>query len=774
MSNTTRMQYLDLKKDSLGDRYEICFKNAAVDVLGEGGSGVVVLAHQIFDKENQIIAERAVKFFVFRDDLMTEDEVISKSNFLIEIKNITRFNHQNILKVIDGNYYEPSSHLNVKIPYIVTEYIEGMNFEELLAKENIEKSKEVISNQESVFELLAGIIDGVEYLHAHGFYHCDIAPKNIFIMKHPKSNKCFPIIGDLGAGFTKNKGKRSDKKIKVIGTYNYMPSNVAEVKGEEILSEKYEGFQPHWDVYSLIVTIQEIIDKVINSKLTGGQVACLEQLRSKVSKENAHNLGALREAIEFCRPSSTQILKIDELSEANVNINSIMLPCYTVMISNKMRSIAKHPMMLRLMDVSQLLEGAVTFPGANHTRYEHSLGTYELMRRALVVLLRNRDYSIYLSERDVTLGLLSALLSSITCFQYSYIIEELKSQDSTLFAKFDKRDIFKMILKKTVGSSSLSSLIDSYFKSYKIEISELSYIIFGREGEKRDNLDALHILLNSLFGVRIVDYLIRDAYHTGIGCNIDIEALFQSFSIVDNEFRIKQTGLSALEQVTANREWMFKRVYWCDPNRANAALLKYAFYLAYNADKKHSFEQYIMNNVTSLDKDTIKNVILKKSEHKEIVTQIFDFINLKGEKTYRRVLAINRDSNYSNASRVFNMFSDMSYSNQCDIREKLEKNLKVKYGIDDDTCALPVIIDLPTKISKENLRVKLQRYNGLASSLDNASKLIDGTFANYDEQIRLLRVYVHPDIYNKYFSKIKNEDIEKNLVEELDKIIPGN
>ena len=135
MHESKRERYLGIGDNSLGKKYDFILTNNLYIPIGQGGSGIVYAANQVFG--NNIYVKRAVKFFIFRDDLMETWGYISKDNFDTEIKNISRFNHQNILKVVDGDYYNIIiDGKEVKIPYTVTEFIDGPNLDELFDEKN--------------------------------------------------------------------------------------------------------------------------------------------------------------------------------------------------------------------------------------------------------------------------------------------------------------------------------------------------------------------------------------------------------------------------------------------------------------------------------------------------------------------------------------------------------------------------------------------------------------------------------------------------------------
>lgn len=769
---TNREKLLNLTKNALGEKY--IFLDEIVPI-GQGGSGIVYVVNQVFGRDENIIAKRAVKFFMFRDDLINEWGYVSASNFITEIKNITQFTHQNILKVIDGDFYDIEiNNEKYQIPYTITEYIEGDNLEDLFTKDNLEKCKCYLKNEEVVFGIFKDIIEAIVYIHNKKFYHCDIAPKNIFL-KMGENKDVFAILGDLGAGNTIDSVIESN--VRVIGTFDYMPQNVQLLKNKEISREKFASLQPYWDIFSLIHTMENVVKKIEENNIINGPIWNLKMLIKKIISKNYSNIDELKEDVEHLKPSSGQIFNLDELSEASSKMRPCLIPCGTAMMSYRMKKLAKHDCMLRLMEVPQLLEGATTFFGANHTRYEHSLGTYELMRRAILALLRNKDYIFYLSEKQVILALLGALLSSITNFPYSYAIQELRIQNPEIFLKLERKKLFQQLInqKSDFSNKSLMECIHELFPNQEIDEEDISYVIFGKKDIRKQELDNLYLLLNSSIGVRIIDYIVRDAHHIGISCRIETDNLFNNLAIIEDEFCLKQGGISSAEQVIINRSWMFKRIYWSDPNRANAALLKYLFYTVYC--EQNSIDEIIETEVKQFvcTKTSIQNILVDACDEKkkEEIKSIIEFINHKGQRRYKSILVLDKNSKFKRANQTCERFANLSYIEQFNIRNKLESRFLKKYDFMNNELkkGVALLVDIPVenmenKIGKD---IRVMRHDKNILTLDKASGLVKGMRDNYEEQLKILRVYIRPDLYDEIINvkKYNKEDIGKEMNEIL-------
>lgn len=729
--------------------------------LGKGGSGIVYKATQIYCGDETIVSDRAIKFFLFSDD-HADYGVVSTQNFNYEIRNITQLNHQNVLKVIDGGYFQckDESGKKINIPYIVTDYVNGENLESAF----INQSDNVqVWTENDIFELVLEILYAIEYLHANNFFHCDIAPKNIFLQVD-RYNKTHAILGDLGAGHTQNGGLDSDREFTVIGTREYMSPDAVKLKGETVDYQTFFALQPQWDIWSTIKTIIELINKSCELK-HGNQTWHLERLKEKLSQNTYHSVSEMIDDVEHLTPSSSTIYNLAELSEASHETFEKLIPCGSVFLSSRIRKLTKNPTLLRLMNVPQLLEGATTFPGANHTRYEHCLGTYELMRKAIIALLGNQYFTNSLSERNVILALLGALLSSIANYPYSYAIQEIRFQNKEVYTSLDRRKVFKVFLTKKNGNKSLFDEISELFEEYHITIKELEYVIYGK-GEVQDskdpNLQNLYLLLNSSIGVRIIDYLQRDAHHIGLSCIIDTDDLFSNLVMENNEFCIAQRGLPSVEEIIVNRYWMFKRIYWSKPNRANAALLKYMFYRLYLDNKV--IETIIFDNAYGMSKEKMMDIIRKYAEENGLadIIAIIDFVLAKGEKRYENALVLDNNAAYGSASNSCASFAKLPYSKQYIIREKLEKAVCEKYNIDAQKeiaeKGVVLLIDMPEEHfdNKTGADIRMKHFKGNLFPLEHASGLIQGMEKNYIDQLRILRIYLHPDIYER----IKKRDVE--------------
>ncbi|MCH8846425.1 MAG: serine/threonine protein kinase [Proteobacteria bacterium] len=146
-------------------------------ILGQGGFGITYLAHDgnlerdvaIKEFMPQEMAARSADYTVHSLS-KTEDSVCQLEwgleRFIREARTLSKFNHPNIVRV--HTVFETNN-----TAYMVMSYEKGISFTERLKKG--QPSEEELTN------IVLGLLDGLESMHAEGFIHRDVKPGNIFI-----------------------------------------------------------------------------------------------------------------------------------------------------------------------------------------------------------------------------------------------------------------------------------------------------------------------------------------------------------------------------------------------------------------------------------------------------------------------------------------------------------------------------------------------------------------------------------------------------------------
>ncbi len=197
--------------------------------------------------------------------------------------------------------------------------------------------------------------------------------------------------------------------------------------------------------------------------------------------------------------------------------------------------IIEHPYFQRLRRIKQVSMTNLVYPGANHTRFAHSLGTMHLMRRA-IQLLRGKGYDI--SEKELEAASLAILLHDSGHGPFSHTLENSIVQG--------------------ISHEELSLKVMQKFN--KIHEGRLDMAIEMFKGEYEKGF--LTKLISSQLDVDRIDYLKRDSFFTGVAeGSVNAERLLEMMEVVGNELAIEAKGIYSVESFIVARRIMYWQVY---------------------------------------------------------------------------------------------------------------------------------------------------------------------------------------------------------------------
>ena len=211
----------------------------------------------------------------------------------------------------------------------------------------------------------------------------------------------------------------------------------------------------------------------------------------------------------------------------------------------------------RLHNIKQLGGAYLTYPGAVHTRFTHSIGTMYLADIFSEALKRQE----IINEDDKVRLRLAALLHDIGHGPFSHLYEEITIK----YLGKTHEDLTKWI----IVNSEIKDIISKYGFNYK-EISELCV------GRSLTSKRFLNEAISGPVDVDKLDFLVRDSYFTGVEYGyIDVQRLLNSITVINEHLAINAASISALEAYLIARYEMFKAVYYHRTVRsANLMLIK--------------------------------------------------------------------------------------------------------------------------------------------------------------------------------------------------------
>ncbi|HLI08775.1 MAG TPA: HD domain-containing protein [Ktedonobacteraceae bacterium] len=234
---------------------------------------------------------------------------------------------------------------------------------------------------------------------------------------------------------------------------------------------------------------------------------------------------------------------------------------------------------LRLQKVKQLGFVYRIWPGATHTRYEHSLGVYHLAVRALRALwLRGDEGGLTgISTSSVQTLVVAALLHDIGHYPFSHTIEEL---DYPIIPH-------EKVGRSIIENSEIATILENDYHLSPERVAD--FIDPPKNKVLHPDDELLNYLLSGALDVDKLDYLPRDAR----ACNVpyggvDVARLQGALRIhqnVNGQRRIVVThkGISPLYSLIHARQEMFDNIYWHHTSRAMQMMLLRAVHDALDA-----------------------------------------------------------------------------------------------------------------------------------------------------------------------------------------------
>src|SRR5690625_1791231 len=206
----------------------------------------------------------------------------------------------------------------------------------------------------------------------------------------------------------------------------------------------------------------------------------------------------------------------------------------------------------RLRHIKQLGMTSYTYPGADHSRFSHSLGVTHLMKRFIEKILTLSGSSIRAYQQELEehriLALAAALLHAVGHGPFSHALERVTGIDHEHWTK-------AIITERT----EVHDILEGYRAGFAREVAEVI--------RRTHPATSIVKLLSSQLDTDRVDYLLRDSLMTGAGYGrFDLEWLIHVLRIGTYEGEVEvgldlDKGLSIAEDFVMARYYMYRHVY---------------------------------------------------------------------------------------------------------------------------------------------------------------------------------------------------------------------
>jgi uncharacterized protein len=245
----------------------------------------------------------------------------------------------------------------------------------------------------------------------------------------------------------------------------------------------------------------------------------------------------------------------------------------TIQVDPVARRIIDAPAFQRLRYIRQLGLAHLVYPGASHTRFDHAIGVYHLIRRALWSMERQGELEAIRDEERQLIPL-AGLLHDVGHYPFSHALEELEEplvpgHHEALTGRF-------------LGDAEVRAALESVTDD---GVERVEQLIRGRSPS------SLQGLVSGSLDLDKVEYLKRDARYCGVPYGeVDVDRLLESLVLVAPqegdpfEVGVAEKGVAALESLLFSKYQMFRNVYWHHAVRAATVLYKRIVFDALEAE----------------------------------------------------------------------------------------------------------------------------------------------------------------------------------------------
>lgn len=336
-----------------------------------------------------------------------------------------------------------------------------------------------------------------------------------------------------------------------------------------------------------------------------------------------------------------------------------------IKLSERERDLIDTEVFQRLRRIRQLALTSLMYPGAVHTRFDHSIGVMHIAGRIGTRLRELNPERV--SNEDIDRVRLAALLHDVGHGPFSHVSEHLLDKYAPTDADTGQ-NLEKIHEKITVdivrSDPQINEILSSDERDFVVEIIE------GRKKIRDWHRD----IVSSELDADKMDYLLRDSYFAGVKYGqYDLEKLIESCLIVDRRetpLAISSKGIYALEQLLLARYHMTQQIYWHRVSLISNEMIVRGITLAIDGRNRQMTKLYKYPKKSR--RDSNENY---KKKQKDFVQNYLDYHDEK-------VIELLRNCKQEKAREIFNrLYNRELFKMITEIRFKDERDGMVHEGL---------------------------------------------------------------------------------------------
>jgi uncharacterized protein len=432
-------------------------------------------------------------------------------------------------------------------------------------------------------------------------------------------------------------------------------------------------------------------------------------------------------------------------------------PELDVPVTRRVKSILDSSAMRRLGRISQLGLVGLVYPGATHSRLEHSLGVYRLAVQVLAHLARDSEFVDQVDTDDAKVFLIAALVHDIAHWPYCHPLEDMR---------LDWIPQHEQLARQVLCEGELAGIIR---REWQVEPEQVADFLAPQDATQVQAPALLHSLLSGPIDIDKMDYLQRDSLHAGVpyGRNFDVGRLINSLVIGPNATRaaITEKGKTAAEMMVFARYVMFSEVYWHHAVRSATAMLQRSVFELSQSGTEFMGGPHVTDRWLNQTDAEFADALIDATSRLVSVGPMVVGLFGRQRRLYKRLAQFNFTEN----AEVHRALARRPYHELVECAARLSERLS-RYS-DQPLNATDVLIDAPpVKLEvqfKLDVRLKAAAVEGREAAgfqpLTDISPVVRSLATEqFDNFVKRVRVFVAPEFVSTI--RIAPEELTQELL----------
>lgn len=420
-------------------------------------------------------------------------------------------------------------------------------------------------------------------------------------------------------------------------------------------------------------------------------------------------------------------------------------PSQDVPVSARVQRLMDSAPMRRLASISQLGMVSLVYPGATHSRFEHSLGVYHNALRLLARFSSDEEFSVRVSPAMTEAFAIAALIHDVGHWPFCHPIEDMGLQD---LGEHESR------IEHCIANSALAQCIE---EDWECDVADVLSLLDSDVQTGATDTVSRQFLASCLSGpvdIDKLDYLQRDSLHAGVpyGRNFDAGRLISAlcFNPQTSRLAVVEKGRTAAEMMVFSRYVMFSEVYWHHAVRAATAMLQRSVFLL-----QHRLD--LESTLRMVDGPWIR--MLRRAAEGSVAEPLAEGLFGSRRQLYKRAA----EFNLADGQSVHSQLARKPYWWLVACSERLAERLSSRTGV--AIHAADLLIDAPPVKLEVDINVDVMRRDGSSRTLGEVSPVASALAQQqFDNHVKQVRVFVRGDLRPHLSEKLSLDDWADELV----------